>query len=136
MVFEFLSKLISGHCDMHMPISCFDRVCIIIQMIFIVPESSDHDVCGFPGLPSNGSLGSSSSYLFSAGQEVTYQCQEAFVLFGPDKRICQNNGTWSPLALPECRKYNCRYFHCFLLLFKSPKSILAVSKKLIPPLTH
>ena len=120
--------------NMYKPISFFDRVVISFKLFSFVTESSDHDVCGFPGLPSNGSLGSSSSYLFSAGQEVTYQCQEAFVLFGPDKRICQNNGTWSPLALPECRKYNCKYFHFFLLLFKSPKSILAVSQKLIPPL--
>ena len=69
-------------------------------------ESNVHDVCGFPGLPSNGSLDSTTSLLFSAGQQVTYKCQEAFVLFGPDKRICQGNGSWSPASLPECRKYN------------------------------
>jgi len=82
---------------------CFLLV-LLISLQTSVIESNVHDVCGFPGLPSNGSLDSTTSLLFSAGQEVTYKCQEAFVLFGPDKRICQGNGSWSPVSLPECRE--------------------------------
>lgn len=82
---------------------CFLLVLLISFQTSVI-ESNVHDVCGFPGLPSNGSLDSTTSLLFSAGQQVTYKCQEAFVLFGPDKRICQGNGSWSPVSLPECRE--------------------------------
>ena len=41
--------------------------------------------------------------LYRPGEEVTYTCQEGFVLFGPDKRTCRPNGTWSD-TIPECRK--------------------------------
>ncbi|XP_071750190.1 uncharacterized protein [Lepeophtheirus salmonis] len=58
--------------------------------------------CGFPGLPRNGTL-TGSGILYHPGEEVTYQCQTGFVMFGPNKRTCMENGTWTPV-LPECRE--------------------------------
>ena len=60
------------------------------------------DSCGFPGSPRNGSAGSA-VMLYRPGEEATFTCQEGFVLFGPDKRTCRRNGTWSD-TIPECRK--------------------------------
>ena len=60
------------------------------------------DSCGFPGSPRNGSVGSA-VMLYRPGEKVTFSCQEGFVLFGPDKRTCRRNGTWSD-TIPECRK--------------------------------
>ena len=60
--------------------------------------------CGYPGSPRNGSV-DSAVMLYRQGEEVTFTCQEGFVLFGPDKRTCRRNGTWSD-TIPECSKYN------------------------------
>ena len=61
--------------------------------------------CGFPGTPRNGSLvESSAGLLYQMGENVTYECQMSFVLFGPNYRTCQENGTWSG-TVPECRKF-------------------------------
>ena len=59
--------------------------------------------CGYPGSPRNGSV-DSAVMLYRQGEEVTFTCQEGFVLFGPDKRTCRRNGTWSD-TIPECSKY-------------------------------
>ena len=56
--------------------------------------------CGFPGVPSNGSL-VGSSMLFHPGEEASYLCHEGFVLFGDTKRTCSENGTWSG-PMPHC----------------------------------
>ena len=60
------------------------------------------DSCGFPGSPRNGTVGSG-GMIFRPGEEVTFSCQEGFVLFGNDRRICRRNGTWSD-TIPECSK--------------------------------
>lgn len=57
--------------------------------------------CGFPGVPLNGSI-HGSSLLFLEGEEVTYYCDEGFVLFGEEKRSCGTNGSWVG-SLPECK---------------------------------
>eukprot|EP00094_Tigriopus_californicus_P008528 TCALIF_08219-PA protein Name:"Similar to Svep1 Sushi, von Willebrand factor type A, EGF and pentraxin domain-containing protein 1 (Mus musculus)" AED:0.27 eAED:0.27 QI:0/0.25/0.2/0.4/1/1/5/0/234 len=57
--------------------------------------------CGFPGVPLNGSI-HGSSLLFLEGEEVTYYCDEGFVLFGEEKRACGTNGSWIG-SLPECK---------------------------------
>ena len=59
--------------------------------------------CGYPGSPRNGSV-DSAVMLYRQGEEVTFTCQEGFVLFGPDKRTCRRNGTWSD-TIPECSTY-------------------------------
>lgn len=75
-------------------------VLIYLVAPFVISDSSEG--CGFPGRPRNGSF-SGNALLFEVGQDVTYQCEEGFVLFGPETRSCLSNGTWTR-ALPECRQ--------------------------------
>ena len=56
--------------------------------------------CGHPGEPAGGSL-VSSEILFYPGEEVTFTCQQGYVLTGPDRRHCREDGTWSD-SLPSC----------------------------------
>ena len=56
--------------------------------------------CGHPGEPAGGSL-VSSEILFYPGEEVTFTCQQGYVLPGPDRRHCREDGTWSD-SLPSC----------------------------------
>ena len=56
--------------------------------------------CGHPGEPAGGSLGSS-EILFYPGEEVTFTCQPGYILTGPDRRQCREDGTWSDY-LPSC----------------------------------
>ena len=56
--------------------------------------------CGHPGEPAGGSLGSS-EILFYPGEEVTFTCQPGYILTGPDRRHCREDGTWSD-SLPSC----------------------------------
>ena len=58
--------------------------------------------CGFPGRPGNGSTIGAEKF-FYPGEEVTFQCDNGYILFGADRRICQEDGSWSG-ALPECSK--------------------------------
>ena len=79
--------------------------------------------CGFPGRPGNGSTIGAEKF-FYPGEEVTFQCDNGYILFGADRRICQEDGSWSG-ALPECSKiltitrhnnthmpYGCQYGFC------------------------
>jgi hypothetical protein len=59
--------------------------------------------CGFPGVPLNGSV-SGSGMTYYPGETATYTCESGFVLFGPNSRLCLENGTWT-LAVPECSKF-------------------------------
>ncbi|XP_059089371.1 uncharacterized protein LOC131885361 isoform X1 [Tigriopus californicus] len=59
--------------------------------------------CGFPGQPQNGSTLSSEKF-FYPGEEVTFECDTGFILFGKKRRTCVEDGSWSD-SLPECR-YN------------------------------
>ena len=58
--------------------------------------------CGFPGRPGNGTTIGAEKF-FYPGEEVTFQCDNGFILFGGDRRICQEDGSWSG-SLPECSK--------------------------------
>ena len=44
---------------------------------------------------------SSSEILFYPGEEVTYTCTQGYILAGPHRRHCQEDGTWSA-SLPTC----------------------------------
>ncbi len=79
------------------------------------PDSDEGDPlsvhgCGFPGLPSNGSLApsasssSSSSLLYSPGESVRYRCSSGFVLQGEEERTCGTDGRWRG-GMPTCSEY-------------------------------
>jgi len=65
------------------------------------PVLSDSS-CGFPGAPAH------STVKFSPGEDVRegtiaeYSCDRGFELLGPARRVCANNGTWSPQGIPFC----------------------------------
>ena len=56
--------------------------------------------CGFPGRPDNGSTQSAEKF-FYPGEEVTFECDGGFILFGKARRTCLDDGTWTD-TLPEC----------------------------------
>lgn len=78
------------------------------------------DVCGHPGAPANGTfypIGAT----FRLGAAIRYSCDDGFILFGNEERICLYNGTWTG-DIPLCGMY------CFTLCkyscqFQSGKSI-------------
>ena len=86
--------------------------------------------CGYPGSPRNGSV-DSAIMLYRHGEEATFNCQEGFVLFGPDKRTCRRNGTWSD-TIPECRKNNRLLFIKYQNLTFSNRNINYIIHVLIP----
>ena len=56
--------------------------------------------CGHPGEPAGGTV-ASTEILFYPGEEVTYTCQDGYMLAGPARRRCQEDGTWTA-TLPSC----------------------------------
>ena len=81
----------------------FTKFLLILKFKIVYLFSGGRE-CGFPGTPRNGSLVESAGLLYQIGENVTYECQMSFVLFGPNYRTCQENGTWSG-TVPECRKF-------------------------------
>jgi len=72
--------------------------------------------CGFPGAPAHSSVQFSDRSANAAQAEATlgssltveqgtiaeYTCDRGFELLGPARRVCANNGTWSPQGIPFC----------------------------------
>lgn len=59
--------------------------------------------CGYPGSPAHASIAFNSSSVV-AGTAASYTCDNGYELLGPPRRICQANGTWSPVGIPFCGK--------------------------------
>ena len=61
--------------------------------------------CGDPGHPRNGLTTASGGFTY--GNEVTFSCNDNYVLDGSLLATCQNNGKWSK-RLPVClgKKYH------------------------------
>uniref|UniRef100_A0A6A7G4S0 CUB and sushi domain-containing protein 3 n=1 Tax=Hirondellea gigas TaxID=1518452 RepID=A0A6A7G4S0_9CRUS len=57
--------------------------------------------CGFPGAPAHSTVTFSDESV-SEGTVATYKCDRGFELLGPARKICMNNGTWSPPGIPFC----------------------------------
>ena len=70
-----------------------------------VPPFCAYVDCGLPHFLPNGKwlLTSNSTHY---GSTVEYECSNNYMLDGPAKRICLENGTWSSL-IPICRLVNC-----------------------------
>lgn len=59
--------------------------------------------CGYPGSPAHASVTFNTSHVV-AGTSATYNCDNGYELLGPPRRLCQANGTWSPVGIPFCGK--------------------------------
>lgn len=59
--------------------------------------------CGYPGSPAHASVTFNTS-LVVAGTAASYTCDNGYELLGPPRRLCQANGTWSPVGIPFCGK--------------------------------
>ncbi|KAA0198250.1 hypothetical protein HAZT_HAZT009361 [Hyalella azteca] len=57
--------------------------------------------CGFPGAPAHSTV-TFSDDVVREGTVATYVCDRGFELLGPARKICINNGTWSPPGIPFC----------------------------------
>lgn len=62
-------------------------------------------ICGFPGAPAHSTVeftepGASDNV--STGTIAEYTCDRGFELLGPARRVCAENGTWSPQGIPFC----------------------------------
>lgn len=79
--------------------------CSLLPLLMLVVSTAPSAVaegmqCGRPGRPVNGTISTSGRFYFP-GERVAYKCLEGFVLFGPEERTCQTNGTWSE-EVPLC----------------------------------
>lgn len=59
--------------------------------------------CGYPGSPAHASVSFNTTHVV-AGTAASYTCHNGYELLGPPRRICQPNGTWSPIGIPFCGK--------------------------------
>ena len=85
--------------------------------IFLADKVSS--LCGYPGAPAHSSVefsnrgggtgpGGGAQGDLGAGTIAEYNCDRGFELLGPARRVCGENGTWSPQGIPFCGK------HCIL----------------------
>lgn len=81
--------------------------------------SSGAATCGYPGSPAHASVTFNTSQV-TVGTAASYTCDNGYELLGPPRRLCQANGTWSPVGIPFCGKYQTISSawlvssHCFL----------------------
>ena len=57
--------------------------------------------CGYPGSPAHASVSFSTDSM-EPGTIATYVCNNGYELLGPQRRLCNNNGTWTPQGIPFC----------------------------------
>ncbi|KAF4532427.1 hypothetical protein B566_EDAN003880 [Ephemera danica] len=60
--------------------------------------------CRFPGAPAHSSVSFSDERLVS-GSVATYSCERGFELLGPTRRVCGEDGQWTPEGIPFCGEY-------------------------------
>jgi len=61
--------------------------------------------CGYPGAPAHSSVEFSEAGgggEHGVGSIAEYSCDRGFELLGPARRVCGENGTWSPQGIPFC----------------------------------
>ena len=61
--------------------------------------------CGYPGSPAHASVTFNTSQVV-VGTAASYTCDNGYELLGPPRRICQANGSWSPIGIPFCGKFS------------------------------
>ena len=57
--------------------------------------------CGYPGSPAHATV-TFSSDVIEADTVATYNCNNGYELLGPQRRTCNQNGTWTPQGVPFC----------------------------------
>ncbi|XP_026315210.1 CUB and sushi domain-containing protein 3 isoform X2 [Hyposmocoma kahamanoa] len=57
--------------------------------------------CPFPGAPAHSRVSFSDEAL-AEGSVATYECELGFELLGPARRICGDDGRWTPDGIPFC----------------------------------
>lgn len=66
-------------------------------------EFNGAPTCGYPGSPAHASVTFNTSNVVT-GTAASYTCDNGYELLGPPRRICQANGSWSPVGIPFCGK--------------------------------
>lgn len=66
-------------------------------------QQQSQPTCGYPGSPAHASVTFNTSHVV-AGTAASYTCDNGYELLGPPRRLCQANGTWSPVGIPFCGK--------------------------------
>ena len=77
--------------------------------------------CGFPGAPAHSTVQFTepgASQTVSTGAIAEYTCDRGFELLGPARRVCGENGTWSPQGIPFCGKFSFHEFSDFSPFFR------------------
>ena len=81
-----------------------------IAALHYIFNFSGLSTCGFPGAPAHSSVqfseGSTGDRV-AAGGIAEYTCDRGFELLGPARRVCSQNGTWSPQGIPFCGRFSC-----------------------------
>jgi len=81
----------------------------ILAVVSLV--SSVYCGCGFPGAPAHSTVEFSKAgdvppatdeASVPIGSIAEYTCDRGFELLGPARRVCAENGTWSPQGIPFC----------------------------------
>ncbi|OTF69435.1 hypothetical protein BLA29_011645 [Euroglyphus maynei] len=75
-------------------------------MIVLDPKQSfivAGQTCSYPGSPAHASVTFTNERMI-AGTIATYTCDNGYELLGPSRRLCHQNGTWTPLGIPFCVK--------------------------------
>ena len=73
--------------------------------------------CGYPGAPAHSSVqfspsqerGQERGQALEPGTVAEYSCDRGFELLGPARRVCGDNGTWSPQGIPFCGEWKIKY---------------------------
>ncbi|XP_033124720.1 sushi, von Willebrand factor type A, EGF and pentraxin domain-containing protein 1-like isoform X2 [Anneissia japonica] len=77
-------------------------LCIVILYFSPMSYSQGEDVCGFPGIKSNGNTQPFKAS-YAIGEIVTFSCYSNYVIVGQANLTCQGGDTWDA-ETPECVK--------------------------------
>jgi hypothetical protein len=77
---------------------------ILFLALMIIFFTNFTKECLVFGQPNNGQIGTNCERQIS-GCELSFTCDEGYILDGPSVLTCQDNGTWGPTNNPpECKQ--------------------------------